>query len=142
MILEKFVFAFAFNLREQNVTDFSFISLTQTFVLYLKITTVRHCFSTSYQRWFLRQWSFISGSSLILVPSLPFSPTKQPYSKVGNSRMYRYEIAIFNSNFYQKLKNKKWRYQFRVTKEFETKICVGISFKKIECLFLWRFEYR
>ena len=43
MILEKFAFAFAFNLRKQNVTDFSFISLTQNFVLHLYITTVRHC---------------------------------------------------------------------------------------------------
>ena len=33
MILEKFAFSFAFNLRKQNVTDFSFISLTQNFVL-------------------------------------------------------------------------------------------------------------
>ena len=33
MILEKFVFSFVFNLRKQNVTDFSFIFLTQGFVL-------------------------------------------------------------------------------------------------------------
>ena len=35
MILEKFAFSFAFDLRKQNTTDFSFISLTQTFVLCL-----------------------------------------------------------------------------------------------------------
>ena len=32
--------------------------------------------------------------------------------------MYRYENAVLTSNFYYKLKNEKWRYQFRVTKEF------------------------
>ena len=31
----KFAFFFAFNLRRQNVTDFSLISLTQKFVLRL-----------------------------------------------------------------------------------------------------------
>ena len=43
MILEKFAFSFAFNLRKQYVTDFSFISLTQNFVLCLQITTARRC---------------------------------------------------------------------------------------------------
>ena len=52
------------------------------------------------------------------VPSLIFSPIKQPYSKVGISRMYRYGNAVFTLNFSWKLKNKKMRYQFRVTKEF------------------------
>ena len=42
MILEKFAFSFAFNLRKQNVIDFSFISFTQKFVLCLLITTARH----------------------------------------------------------------------------------------------------
>ena len=35
MILGKFVFSFVFNLRKQNVTHFSCISLTLNFVLYL-----------------------------------------------------------------------------------------------------------
>ena len=35
MILDKFAFSFAFNIRKQNVTDFSSISLTQNFVLCL-----------------------------------------------------------------------------------------------------------
>ena len=35
MILEKFTFSVAFNLRKQNLTDFSFISLTQNFGLRL-----------------------------------------------------------------------------------------------------------
>ena len=35
MILEKFAFSFAPNLRKQNVTDFSFISFIQNFVLCL-----------------------------------------------------------------------------------------------------------
>ena len=33
MILEKFAFSFAFNLRKQNLTFFSFVSLIQNFVL-------------------------------------------------------------------------------------------------------------
>ena len=43
MILEKIAFSFAFNLRKQNVTDLSFISFTQNFVLCHQITTARHC---------------------------------------------------------------------------------------------------
>ena len=35
MILKKFAFYFAFDLRKQNVTDFSFISSTQNFALCL-----------------------------------------------------------------------------------------------------------
>ena len=38
MILEKFVFSFAFNLRKQNLTDFSLISLTQNSVLCLSVS--------------------------------------------------------------------------------------------------------
>ena len=43
MILEKLAVSFAFNLRRQHVTDFSFISLNQKFVLRLKVTIPRHC---------------------------------------------------------------------------------------------------
>ena len=35
MILEKFAFSIAFNLRKQNLTNFSFISFTQNVVLCL-----------------------------------------------------------------------------------------------------------
>ena len=35
MILKKFAFSFAFDLWQQNVTDFTFISLTQNLVLCL-----------------------------------------------------------------------------------------------------------
>ena len=35
MILEKFTVSFAFNLRKESVTDFSFIFLTENFVLCL-----------------------------------------------------------------------------------------------------------
>ena len=48
--------------------------------------------------------------------------------------MCRYGNAAFNSKFHKKLKNKKWRDQFFVTKEFLTNICVRISFEKIERL--------
>ena len=41
MIWKKFSFLFAFNLRKRNITDFSFISLTQNFVLCLQIITAR-----------------------------------------------------------------------------------------------------
>ena len=43
MILEKFAFSFVFNLKKQNITKFSFISLAQNFMLCLYITTARHC---------------------------------------------------------------------------------------------------
>ena len=49
--------------------------------------------------------------------------------------MYQYGNAVFTATFYQKLKNKKWRYQFRITKEFYTNIRVRISLKKLEFLF-------
>ena len=35
LILEKFAFSFAFDLRKQNETDFSFMSLAQNFILCL-----------------------------------------------------------------------------------------------------------
>ena len=63
-------------------------------------------FSTSYRRWLIRQWFLISTLCLCVVQSLIFSPTKQPYWNVGNSRMYRYGNAVFTSNFYEKLNNK------------------------------------
>ena len=40
-----------------------------------------------------------SVSSSWAPASLIFGPTKQPYSKVGNSRMYWYGNAVFTSNF-------------------------------------------
>ena len=55
--------------------------------------------------------------------------------------MYRHGNAVFISNFYWKLKNKKWHYQFCILKEFQTSICVRISFKKIECLFFFFFFF-
>ena len=86
MVLE-FAFSFAFNLRKQNVTE-----LCRAFKLLLPGAV---SFSTSYQRWHIRQWLLISAPCLCLVPSLITSPIKQPYSKVGNSRMYRYGNAVF-----------------------------------------------
>ena len=62
-------------------------------------------FSTLYQRWLIRQWLLISALCLFLVPSLIFRPTKQPYWKVVDSRMYRYigmkmllSLQIFTRN--------------------------------------------
>ena len=123
-------------LRKQNVAHFFFISLTQNFVFCLQITIARHCnFLQIVSAVTIRQWLLISASCLCITHSLIFSPTKQPYSKVGNSRMYQYGNAAFISNFHQKLKYRKWRYQFRVANEFLTNICVNISSKKIICLF-------
>ena len=92
MILEKF--------------SFSFICLTQNFKLCLKLLlpgTVS--FSTSYQRWLIRQWLLISNPWFCLVSSLISTPIKQPYSKVGNCRMYRcigikmlFSLQIFTKN--------------------------------------------
>ena len=50
---------------------------------------------TSYQRWHIRQWFLISAHFLYFSPSLISSLTKQPYSKVGNSRIYQYGNAVF-----------------------------------------------
>ena len=41
-----------------------------------------------------------NGWSSVPLLTLIFSPTKQPYSKVGNPKMYRYGNAVFTSNFY------------------------------------------
>ena len=122
MILGKFVFFFVFNLRKQNVTHFSCISLTLNLCCIFKLLlpdTVR--FFTSYQQWLIRQWFLISALGLRLVSSQTFSPTKQLYSKVGNSGMCQYGKSVFTSNFYLKLKNTKWRYQFHVKREFVCK---------------------
>ena len=84
MILEKFALSFAFNLRKENVTDFSFIFLTQNVVLRHYITTARLCK-------FLHIVSTVAYQTLVvpclyLVPSLMLSSIKQPYSKEGNCR--------------------------------------------------------
>ena len=135
MVLGKFALSFALNLRKQNVTDFSFIFLMQNSVTFKLLLPDTVSFSTSYQRWLIRQWLLISVPCLCLVPSLIISPTKQPYSNIGNSRLYCYGNSVFTSNFCQKLKNKRWCDHFRDTMEFQINICVRISFKKIECLF-------
>ena len=56
--------------------------------------------STLYQQWHIREWLLISAPCLYLVPFLIFSPIKQLYSKVDNSRMYRYGNAVFTLNLY------------------------------------------
>ena len=72
-------------------------TLCCTFKLLLADTV---SFSTSYQRWLIKQSLLISAFCLCLVNFLIFGPTKQPYSKVGNSRMYRYGNAVLTSNVY------------------------------------------
>ena len=61
-------------------------------------------FSTWYQRWLIRQRLLISNPlpppRPCFFPSLICSPTKQPYPKVDNSRIYRYRNGVFTSNFY------------------------------------------
>ena len=53
--------------------------------------------------------------------------------KSTNSRIIKSIKTQVNSLqfFTRNYKNKKWRYQFRVTKEFQTSICGRISFRKI-----------
>ena len=43
MILEKFPISFAFNLRKQNKTNFTFIYFTQKLVSRLQITAAKKC---------------------------------------------------------------------------------------------------
>ena len=94
---------FAFNLIKQNVTHFSFIFLTQKIKFKLLMPSPVS-FSTSYQQWIIRQRLLISAPASRFHPRL-FSflicrATKQPYSKVDNSRMYQYRNAVFTSDFY------------------------------------------
>ena len=106
MILEKFAFCFVFNLRKQYVTDFFSVSVTQNFVLCLQITTAWHyTFLNIVSTLAYQTMLVIRTLCLCLMPSLISSPTKQPYSKVGNSRMSRYGNTVFTSNFYWKLKH-------------------------------------
>ena len=52
MILDTFLIFFAFNLRKQNIIYFSFIFLTQNFVLSVQLLLSRTVsFSTLYKRW-------------------------------------------------------------------------------------------
>ena len=88
---------FALNLIKQNVTHFSVISHKPFFLCpwknlkfkFLLPDTVS--FSTSYQRWLIKQKLLISAPlpRLCLFLSLVVSRTKQPHSKVDNSMMYR-----------------------------------------------------
>ena len=119
MILEKFAFSSAFNLRKQILNRFFCHLFNTNFCVFKLLLSGTVSFSTSYQRWLNRQWLFISAPCLCLIPSLIFSPTKGPYSKVGNSRMSRYENTVFTSNLYQKLKSQIWRYQFGSQRNFK-----------------------
>ena len=48
--------------------------------------------------------------------------------------MHRYGKSVFISNFYQKLKSKKWYYQFRVTKNCkQTFVLENIKKKSNSC---------
>ena len=95
--------------------------------------TVR--FSTLYQRWIIRQWLLISGPCLCLVPSLIFSSTKHQYSNIGSTTMYRYENSVFTSNFCQKLKNKKQRYQFASQRNFKQTFVQQFFLRKLNAFF-------
>ena len=90
MILEKFAFSFAFNLRKQNVTDSSFTPLKQTLCCTRKLL-LKHCKFLHIASTVVYQ-TMVAHSTpcLCLDPSLIFSPTKQLYSKVGISGIYRY----------------------------------------------------
>ena len=88
------------NFPQKSHPDFSFLSLTQNFMLCLLITTARH-------RKFLHIVSTVVYQTMVahqcplFLPGflLDISLIKQPYSKVGNSRMYRYGNAIATLTF-------------------------------------------
>ena len=83
------------------IREATFISLKKTLCSAFKLLLPGTASSsTSYQQWHIRQWLLISAPCLCLVPFLIFSPIKQLYSKVGNSRMYRYGNAVFTLNLY------------------------------------------
>ena len=132
MILEKFVFSFAFNLRKQNVTDFSFISLTQTLRFAFKLLlagTVR--FSISYQLWLIRQWLLINASCLCLVPSLIFSPTKSVWK------------CCFHFKFLLEIKKQEVALSISRHKGISNKhLGKNFFYENRIPIFLWRFEYR
>ena len=98
---------FAFNLIKQNVTHFSFIFLTLNFFVPLKNLNLNYYCQVAWVSSYcinggLSDKGFSSvppPHRLCLFPSLIFSPTKQPYSKWGKSRMHWYRNAVFTSNF-------------------------------------------
>ena len=98
---------FAFNLIKQNVTHFSFIFLTLNFFVPLKNLNLNYyCQVPWVSPYCINGGLSDKGFSSVppphrhcLFPSLIFSPTKQPYSKWGKSRMHRYRNAVFTSNF-------------------------------------------
>ena len=101
--------AFAFNSIKQNVTHFSFIFFTQNFLLWLlkNLNLNYYCQALQVSPHRINGGLSDKGCSsvlppplLCLFPSLICSPTKQPYSKWGNSRMHRYRNAVFTSNFF------------------------------------------
>ena len=109
----------AFNLIKQSLIYFSFIFLTQKIccahelnwakVKYELLSTVAY------------QWLLISA------PHLPASASSPPWCAASlNNHIQKYIIPgcidikmLLNFKFLWKIwKNKKWRYQFHVTKEF------------------------
>ena len=68
--------------------------------------------------------------------SLIFSPTKQPYSKVGNSRIYQYGNADRNYKIWSGVINFSSQRNFKQTFMWE------FLLRKSNACFLWRFEYR
>ena len=98
-------------------------------------------FSISYQQWVSRQWLLISAPCLCLVSSLIFSHTKQPYSRVGNARMYRYGNAVLFRIFTRNYKIKRGIINFVPQRNFKQTSLQEILLRKSNAYFLWRFEY-
>ena len=93
--------------NKTKYTLFFYLFNTKLFTVSLKNVYLNYYYCqvllfASYQRWLIRQRLLISASPprLCLFPSLICSPTRQPNSKVDNSRMHRYRNAVFTSNFF------------------------------------------
>ena len=84
---------FAFNLIKQNVAHFSFIFLTKFFAMSVKNLKGLHIVPT------ITYWTKVPHQCpfhfFCLFLFFTCSTTKQPYSKVDNSRMHRYRNAVF-----------------------------------------------
>ena len=76
------------------------------------------------------------------LPPLIFSPTKQPYLKVGNSRMYPYGNAVFLQTSIEIKKIRSGVINFASQRNFKQIFAKNFLLENRMPVFLRRFEYR
>ena len=84
----------------------------------------------------IQKCEFKSMSYELKSTSYEFKFTSYQYKSTSSRIINSMKVQVNSlQSFTRNERNKKWRFQFRVKKEFQTSICVRISFRKIECLF-------